>query len=69
MSKKSVLLVSVGLAVLIGLTGTWFVARAQSGPEEAVSWVSQVVLEPIRPGQKGSKVVSETLVARPSDVE
>jgi hypothetical protein len=61
----------VGLAVLVGLVGTLLVVRAQAGPEpeDAVSWVRQVVLEPIRPGEQSSKVISETLVARPSDVE
>jgi len=55
MRKKSVLLASVSLAVLVGLVGTAMV-WAQSGAEEnhAVSWVRQVVLEPIRPGEQSS---------------
>jgi hypothetical protein len=69
MRKRTALLMTVGLAVLAGLVGTFLVVRAESDPEDGVSWVSQVILAPIRPGETGSKVVSERLVARPSDVE
>ncbi len=72
MRKKSVLLASVGLAMLVGLVGTlvvWAQSGAEENPPHAVSWVRQVVLEPIRPGEQSSKVISETLVAYPSDVE
>jgi len=70
--KKSVLLASVSLALLVGLVGTamvWAQPGAEKNPPHAVSWVRQVVLEPIRPGEQSSKVSSETLVAYPSDVE
>lgn len=74
MRKRSILLASVGLAVLVGLVGT-LVVRAQSGAAAvsssaaAVSWVRQVVLEPMRPGEQASKAIAEKLVARPSDVK
>ena len=72
MRKKSVLLASVSLALLVGLIGTaavWAQSGAKENPPHAVSWVRQVVLEPIQPGEQCSKVISETLVAYPSDVE
>jgi hypothetical protein len=56
MRRKSALLASVSLAVLVGLIGT-IVVWAQSGAEEnppLASWVRQVVLEPIRPGEHSS---------------
>ena len=72
MRKKSVLLVSVSLALLVGLVGTvvvWAQSGAEKNPPHAVSWVGQVILEPRRPGEQSSKVISERLVAYPSDVE
>ncbi|MDY6877747.1 MAG: hypothetical protein SWK90_16315 [Chloroflexota bacterium] len=56
MGKKRVLSVSVGLALLVGLVGTavvWAQPGAEKNPPHAVSWVRQVVLEPIRPGEEG----------------